>query len=227
MIDQQKVNTDRWDNTYNELAELKIGKFFKNRAINTTGFHTIVRDKELRILDVGCGSGKFLISLMEKGFLNLFGIEPDAELTKDIPREIQIVNCPAEHILFDDNSFDIVFIYGVLHHLKGKEAWRKSFNEINRVLKAKGYLFILEPCSRFVYKTLELGSKIVGFACKPLRLIGYTIKEEKKELYDFIANYKIYEGFIHEKNYNVMVNRHTIFASPIVQWMLTAQKEER
>jgi ubiquinone/menaquinone biosynthesis C-methylase UbiE len=223
---QKTVNTKEWDDTYKALTEFKIGKFFKNNAIKVIRFHDIVNDRQARILDVGCGSGKFLISLLEKGFVNLFGIEPDVELTKEIPKEIKIVNCPAERILFEDNSFDVVFIYGVLHHLKGKEAWLESFKEINRVLKVKGYLFILEPCSKFIYKTLEFSSDVVGFAYKPLRLIGHTIKEEKKELYDFLSNYKIYEKFIYEKGYNVMVNRRTIFASPIVQWMLTAQKEE-
>jgi ubiquinone/menaquinone biosynthesis C-methylase UbiE len=221
---QLKVNTDKWDSNYNNLIELGIGKFFKNRAINAARFHEIVCDKELKILDVGCGAGRFLISLMENGFLNLSGIEPEKELTKTIPKQIKIVNCPAEQILFDDNSFDVVFIYGVLHHLKGKDAWLKSFNEIDRVLKQGGHIFIMEPCSKFVYKTLELSSKVFGFASDPIRILGEIIKEESKELYDFIDNYKIYEKFIYEKGYEVIVNKRTIFTSPIVQWILTARK---
>lgn len=221
---QLKVNTDKWDNSYNNLSELGIGKFFKQRAINTARFREIVHDKESRILDVGCGSGKFLISLMENGFRNLSGIDPERELTRNIPSQIKIVNCPAEQILFDDNSFDIVFIYGVLHHLKGKDAWFKSFNEINRVLKHGGYLFIIEPCSRFVYKALELSLKVFGFASDPIRMLGEMIKEESRELYDFMDNYKIYERFIYEKGYEVIVNKRTIFTSPIVQWILTARK---
>lgn len=220
----QEVNTKEWDNNYSALSGYRIGKFFKNNAIKAARFNEIVKDKGLRILDVGCGSGKFLESLLESGFVNLSGIEPDPELTKGISDRIKIINCPAERILFDNNSFDVVFIYGVLHHLKGKEAWAQSFNEIDRVLRPGGHLFILEPCSPFVYRTLQLSAGLFGLMSSAARMLGDVIREESPELYDFMKNYRTYERFIQEKKYSVIVNRRTIFLSPIVQWILTARK---
>jgi len=213
------VNTKDWNDAYNKLLEFKIGKFFKNNSIKATKFYDIVQDRHAKILDIGCNSGEFLISLLEKGFVNLFGIEPEAEFTKNIPKGIQIVNCPAEHILFDDQSFDVVFIYGVLHHLKGRDAWLESFNEIDRVLKTKGHLFIIEPGREFVYRALEISSNVFGFASTPLYALGKAIREERKELYDFIANHKIYQELIYKKGYKVIINKHAM-----AQWILTAQK---
>jgi ubiquinone/menaquinone biosynthesis C-methylase UbiE len=43
---------------------------------------------------------------------------------------------------FENESKDVVIIFGVLHHIPN---WRKAIDEITRVLKPNGSLFLEEP----------------------------------------------------------------------------------
>ncbi|MDD4924603.1 MAG: class I SAM-dependent methyltransferase [Dehalococcoidales bacterium] len=47
----------------------------------------------------------------------------------------------AKDLPFDDETFDVVISFGVLHHIEG---WQEALSEIKRVLKPKGYLVYAE-----------------------------------------------------------------------------------
>ena len=49
---------------------------------------------------------------------NLYGIDPDKELLKQVPSQIKTSLQFGQKTNFEDNSFDVVFVYCVLHHLE-------------------------------------------------------------------------------------------------------------
>lgn len=79
------------------------------------------------LLDVGAGTGRGLSFLKEKRpALAATGIEPVDELRdqayiKGISRD-RLIAGDGYHLPFEDNSFDIVTEFGVLHHAKKPEA---------------------------------------------------------------------------------------------------------
>ena len=74
------------------------------------------------ILDVGCGTGRGLLTLKKAmpGLLAV-GVEPSAELRKagyaNGLTETELVEGDAMNLAYADNSFDLVCEFGALHHI--------------------------------------------------------------------------------------------------------------
>jgi hypothetical protein len=58
-----------------------------------------------------------LIEWSNQGFSRLYGVEPDPELTRQIPNGLHVATAPAQKLPFETGMFDVVFVYGVLHHM--------------------------------------------------------------------------------------------------------------
>jgi len=94
-------------------------------------------------LEVGCGNGMVSKYLARNYGGSVVGIDVDPEQIElankyigEIP-DIRFLEADATSLPFEDNSFDIVLSFGVLHHIYN---WLDALKEIKRVLRAKGYL---------------------------------------------------------------------------------------
>jgi len=97
--------------------------------------------KDSRILDVGCATGGFINFLEEKGYKNLYGIEPiQTYVNKANNKNIKVGNVYL--IPFEDNSFDIIILDQVLEHLSNLKLAMKV---IRRVLDKGGLCYIGVP----------------------------------------------------------------------------------
>lgn len=98
-----------------------------------------------KVLEVGFGQGTDLIQFA-RGGAKVYGIDltpRHVELTQRRfaleGRNVGLVRGDAEILPFADNSFDVVYSFGVLHHTPDTE---KAIQEIWRVLKPKGEAII-------------------------------------------------------------------------------------
>jgi ubiquinone/menaquinone biosynthesis C-methylase UbiE len=109
-------------------------------------FAQFTRWRGKKVLEVGCGAGTDFVQFARAG-ADLYGIdltEKAVELTRKrlamygLSADVRVGD--AEALPFDDNWFDLVYSWGVLHHTPDTE---KAIAEVYRVLKPSGCLVIM------------------------------------------------------------------------------------
>jgi ubiquinone/menaquinone biosynthesis C-methylase UbiE len=91
-------------------------------------------------LDCGSGHGYYLSSLA----CERIGLDISARQlskTRGVDGRIQLIRGDVEYLPFEARSIDYVLAFGLLHHLPNQE---KGLDEMRRVLKRSGYLFIMD-----------------------------------------------------------------------------------
>jgi ubiquinone/menaquinone biosynthesis C-methylase UbiE len=105
-------------------------------------------------LEIGAGTGYFSLNLLQLGVIDRLTAADIstgmlAELRANADRlglEVETVTTDAEHLPFEDGSFDLVCGHAVLHHLPSLEA---AFSELHRVLRPGGALAFCGEPSRY------------------------------------------------------------------------------
>jgi SAM-dependent methyltransferase len=95
----------------------------------------------LKALDTGCGSGRHLFLLENRG-IKATGTDYSLnalEICRAAGQEL-LVNCDNRALPFRDSSFDIVIAWGSLHY-SHKDETRAMVNELLRITAAGGVLF--------------------------------------------------------------------------------------
>jgi SAM-dependent methyltransferase len=125
-----------------------------------------------RSLEIGAGTGYFTLNLMRAGIVQsatCTDISPGmlaalAGNAKRLGLPVQTLQADAEHLPFEEESFDLVLGHAVLHHIPGLQ---RAFSEFRRVLRPGGVaLFAGEP-SRYGDRIARLPKRIAG-ALSPL-----------------------------------------------------------
>ncbi len=102
----------------------------------------------LRVIDEGCGGGRFSIELAKRG-ATVVGVEPDPiQARKNRTAEpvpgVTFIECGGEALPMDDSSQDAVFFFYSLHHVP-LDLMATALGEAARVLRPEGFLYSLEP----------------------------------------------------------------------------------
>lgn len=106
-----------------------------------------------RVLDVGCGSGKFVRYLRARGH-EAYGLEPSAALFQEFLRHepFYFNQTVMEYAAaYPGGQFDIVTISDVLEHTDDPLAFLESAGEL---VKPGGLIFISTPDTRSIYARL-------------------------------------------------------------------------
>lgn len=139
MVEWDQILSEKWysqeepDEIVVDFAELLKKKSRKKQG--------------LRVLDVGCGAGRYLIYMANQGF-EVYGIdisEKGLGLTKERLKkrnlEALIVKSDMKELPYIDSCFDAVVCLHAIYHQRFEEIQGTIF-EITRVLRKRGFLFI-------------------------------------------------------------------------------------
>lgn len=108
-----------------------------------------------KVLDLGCGSGRHSVYLAKQGF-NVYGIdiaEQGIKIAKQWLKKERLqanlkVGSIYKKLPYKDNFFDAIISTHTIHHARIRNI-RKAIQEIERVLKPKGLIFIIVRKRKF------------------------------------------------------------------------------
>jgi len=92
------------------------------------------------ILDCGCGNGKHMLLRNDCTFLGFDFCVNNTLICKD--KGLNVIINDILNISFRTNAFDCIICVAVIHHLSTFENRIKSMNELSRVTKKDGLMFI-------------------------------------------------------------------------------------
>jgi ubiquinone/menaquinone biosynthesis C-methylase UbiE len=129
-LDYARVFQDYWNGEI--LAEVDSAAAARTNA-------------DARGLDVGCGTGDFLVALRAR-VPRAIGADLSSDMIRAGPagRERIAVVSAAEALPFRAGAFDLVVCKGSLHHTADL---REALSEIRRVLRPRGAFVLSEPCN--------------------------------------------------------------------------------
>jgi SAM-dependent methyltransferase len=169
-------------------------------------------NSNLQILDVGCGDGTTEY-FMHQYFPNwlLKGIDVSGESIKKAHQKnidsAVFKMYDGTHIPERDNSIDVVFIAGVLHHV-AYELHLKMMQEVHRVLKPGGRLYLFEhnplnPVTKYLVNTcvFDKDAKLLGSGYCATILKAARLSIKKIDFIIFFPRKGILSKFIFLEKY--------------------------
>lgn len=154
-----------WTDLYKQLYE-KLDFFFTSQNINyyldrfhdlmKINNHLIINEmlieniKNKLILEIGSGSGAHSALLSREG-AKVCAIDISLARSISTNKKLKLlnnnsflsINCDAEELPLESDSFDFIYSNGVLHHSDNPQ---RAINEVYRVLKPKGKAIIMLYC---------------------------------------------------------------------------------
>ena len=181
-----------------KFAEMQIGSREFFNAVEQHRYETewhipevvqFDRWRDKRVLEIGCGLGTDAINFARAGadYTGVDLTERSIELVQsrfdfeNLPGNLQTAD--AENLPFVDNTFDLIYSHGVLHHTPDTQ---KAINEAHRVLKPGGTAMVmLYHKNSYNYRvnimTLRrMGARLLAFDWGPAFVHGITGEDENR-----------------------------------------------
>lgn len=152
----QKTYNKWWQSKTIEGENIDAAKRMYRMLLD--GLEKYRRKRQIKILDVACGTGEFLIEAAKRG-MKVYGIDLSDYAIAFAKKHIEggFLVGSGEKLSFKDNSFDFVTCIGSLEHFPHPE---KGISEMARVLRKGGVCLIHVPNLMFlghVYMAMRYG----------------------------------------------------------------------
>ena len=151
----KKVYQD-WADQYDTDNDDLLGTVSQPNSVDLLNSHT--NDKNLKIVDIGCGTGLVGKFLQHKGYLYYDGLdisEEMLEIAKLRGYQHLSIGSLQNKLPYEDNAYDAVFCVGVFTH---GHVNSNGLDELIRIAKKNG--FIIFTINEGVYKDYQFDKKI-------------------------------------------------------------------
>jgi SAM-dependent methyltransferase len=169
-------------------------------------------NREEILLDIGSGYGRVLDYLGDKGFKHVIGLESDFQLLGK--RHHPVVLGKGQEAPFKKKIFGAIFLIGVLSYVLEDTLRQSIFDEIRRILRPRGFLFLscflISPDGyhRRKYREGQNKHEKYGiFESDSGGIFRHTGEEELKKL---LGNFQILEWKV--RSFTTMNNRQALGA---------------
>ena len=174
-----------------------------------------------RLLEIGCSMGTDLLQLARRGF-QVTGIdltEAGIELARSrfdmygLDGELRVSD--AETLDFPDDTFDVVYSFGVLHHTVDTE---KSISEVRRVLRPGGKAVIMLYHRRSLNQLAHVvtGLPADGSRRDPVPIARTYTRAEVRRLFSPYSSNEVWVDYLFGTGWGI-VNRY--FPRFLHRWM--------
>jgi len=121
-------------------SEYDLARFYKISAT----IQQFISNKDWRILDVGCATGRLLSLLKENGYQNVLGLDPSSSCAEAAKRlyGIRVLTNTLSDISVSDQSFDFLILVGILEHIRDLGS---ALARVRRMLSDDGLIYIEVP----------------------------------------------------------------------------------
>lgn len=209
---------------------LKFEQMLKTCAISDDVIITLkhLNDKNARILEAGCGLGRIVRFLKDKGYKNVAGIELSKDSVDWLHQHQPDLEVACGDVLdmpYPDNSVDVMLSYGVIEHFYYDGPWvplkamhKKmkpgaigiitvpSFNFMRRIFYAFSFLdprknnFIRKLCGK---KPLHRNKKKFGFHINP-EFKEDCADPEYKDFYEYRMTKRQFKRVCKESGFEIL-----------------------
>ncbi len=184
-------------NKFNEDKRLKSRHGQVEYAVTNTYIHKYLFELEhtipksdVKILDIGAGCGAYTIPLFNEGY--------DVTAVELVKHNLGILkkNCPEVKAYqgnalklkrFEDESFDMVLLFGPMYHLFLEEDKLKALSEAKRVCKKGGYILVAYVMNEYAVLTYAFKEHHYSEIKDAKRLTAdFHTKSSEEDLYDYV-----------------------------------------
>lgn len=136
-----------------DLAQVRHDLRFTKPYLTRLIANVFPADRKSSIVDLGCGSGALLLSLLEAGYSNAFGVETSPDQI-EFARQLGVRVIPGDLVSFLRNSpagvFDVVVAIDVIEHFR-KDEVLEIMDQAHRVLRPGGELIVHVPNAEAIF----------------------------------------------------------------------------
>lgn len=143
------IHYKKWHNDTKEHFEASSHYYIRNLQ------EKLPKNKEIKILDVGCGYGIGMYALQKMGYVNVSGIDisPDQiEVAMKHNLEVLLVEDTIRWLGYNKDAYDVILLFDVLEHIPVDDQ-REFLYAISGALKDEGILFCSVPNANSTFAT--------------------------------------------------------------------------
>ena len=143
-----------------------------------------------KILDIGAGTGKYSNYFQNKGYETTAVelIKHNLKVIEQKNKNIKTYLANATNLsMFQDNSFDIILLFGPMYHLISEKEKLQALSEAKRIIKKEGYIFISYCMNEYAIITHAFKEKFIQENIKNKQIDNnFHIISSPKDLYSYV-----------------------------------------
>lgn len=152
---------------------------------------------EIKILDVGAATGRYSVPLAEEGY-DVTAVELVKHNLARLKAKGSAVKAYQGNAMklkrFEDNTFDVVLVFGPMYHLHEKEEKIKALSEAKRVVKPGGKILVAYIMNEYSVITYAIKERHIKEGVQTGMLDeAFHCTKKANELYSFVRTEDIAE----------------------------------
>lgn len=185
-----KFNEDKRLDSRHGRVEFQTSMHYIHKYLDQIAEETGKNRREIRILDIGAGTGRYSIALAEEGY-DVTAVELVKHNLGRLKQKCSLVKAYQGNALklkrFEPESFDLVLLFGPMYHLKGEGEKLQALLEAKRVLRSDGILLVAYIMNEFSVLTYAFKERHIREAVQEGMLDEtFHCTEKGNELYSMV-----------------------------------------